>query len=163
MEKLFYDLTEHEFSKGRKILLWIFAISFFLAGVAIIYMYIIEHDLAIHATYSIPPFGISLFAGFIAVLASVKRKNHYFVIDDDKIEYRYGLVKPVLKSYRWDNIKEVHFAHMNIKVRLIHRNGSASVLNLTWLEKKKSSAIRKHIFYGAREKNIPVLKFKSVG
>lgn len=161
MEKLYFDLTEHEFSKGRKILLWIFCFSFFLAGVAIVYMYLIEHDLAIHVSYSIAPFSISLFAGFIAVLASIKKKNHYFVIDDEKIEYRYGLVKPVFRSYRWDNIKEVHLAHMSIKVRLLHYDGTVSVVNLTWLEKKKSSAIRKHIYHASREKNIPVLKFRS--
>ena len=34
MEKLFYNLSEEEFSKGRKILLWGFSGLFFLGGIS---------------------------------------------------------------------------------------------------------------------------------
>ena len=36
MENLYYNLSEEEFSKGRKILLWGFAGLFFLAGVYVL-------------------------------------------------------------------------------------------------------------------------------
>lgn len=162
MEKLFFDLSESEFSIGRKILLWIFCASFFLAGLAIVYMYLIQHDKAIHFSYSLAPFGISIFAGIIAYMATVKRKDHYFLVDNERIEYRYGLFKQVRQTHFWNNIKEVHFSHQSKKIRLVCNDGSRPVINTTWLERKKSALIRKHIYYGARENNIRIFKVNNI-
>ncbi|MGQ9619926.1 MAG: hypothetical protein ACUVTX_02945 [Bacteroidales bacterium] len=158
MEKLYYDLSEHEFSTGRKVLLWIFCVLFLLAGMSVVYMHVIQHKLRINISYSIPPFGISLFTGIIAYFSTVKRKNHYFLIDDDKIEYRYGLIRPVLKTHPWKDVKEIHMAHGQKKIRLVYQNEKMKLVNLTWLERKKSNLIRKHIYYIAREKNITLKK-----
>jgi len=158
MEKIYFDLSEHEFSTGRKVLLWLFSISFFLAGLAIIYMHIVQHKMAINISYSIAPLGISIFSGLIAYLSTVKRRDHYFLIDDDKIEYRYGLIRPVKKTHKWDNIKEIYMAHRQKRIKLVNNDNSAHVINITWLERKKSTLIRKHIYYFARNKNIRLIK-----
>jgi len=157
MEKVFYDLTEHEFTKGRKILLWIFCSSFFLIGVAIIFMDIIEHKLAIHISYSIAPFGISIFTGIIAYLSTAKRKNHFFLIDDEKIEYRYGIIFPELKTHKWNEIKEIHIPHRGKKILLVCNENKKNIINLTWLERKKSFMIKRHIYAFARNKNIKIV------
>jgi hypothetical protein len=101
MEKLYYDLSKEEFSSGRKALLWVFSGVFILAGFAIIYMNVIQHDLSIHITFCIPPFGIGIFTGIIAFMATSKKKDHYFLMDDEKIEYRFGIFKPVKVSHKW--------------------------------------------------------------
>lgn len=158
MENLYYDLSEQEFSKGRKILLWIFAGIFLFAGISIVFMNVFLHDLAIHISYSIAPFGIAIFVGVVAVMATFKRKDHFFRIDNDKIEYRYGMFKPVRYSHNWSEVKEIHLPHKEKKVLLVYTDNTQYVVNLTWLEKKKTSHIRKHFYYAAKEKNIKVVK-----
>lgn len=158
MEKLFYDLSEQEFSKGRKVLLWGFSFFFFLAGMGIVIMNLVLQKESIHISYSIAPFGICLFVFIIALMASFKRKDHFFLIDDDKIEYRYGLLKPVKYLHEWANIKEIYLPHKERKFLLVNNDESFSIVNLTWLERKKTSIIRKHIYYGAKEKNINVIR-----
>jgi hypothetical protein len=163
MENLYYNLSEQEFSKSRKILLWIFAGSFFLIGVWILIDSIILGDKSIYPPLSIAPFGIGIFAGIIAYMASFLKKNHFFVIDDEKIEFSFGLIKPVKKLFRWTDIKEVHLPHKEKKVMLVFYDGSFFVINLTWIEKKKSSHIRRHVFYVAKEKNLNVIKVEILG
>jgi hypothetical protein len=158
MEKLFYDLSEQEFSKGRKILLWIFSGIFLLAGCAILYMMLVLGDKSVNASLAIAPFGIGIFVAVIALMATFKRTGHYFLIDNEKIEYKYGLVKPIKYSHIWTDIKEVHLPHREKKVLLVYKDNSEYVINLNWLEKKKTSHIRKHFFYAAKEKNINIVK-----
>jgi hypothetical protein len=162
MEKLFYDLSEQEFSKGRKILLWIFSGTFLLAGCAIIFMMLVLGDKSVNASLSIAPFGIGIFVAVIAIMATFKRAGHYFLIDDEKIEYKYGLVKPIKFSHNWTDIKEVHLPHREKKVLLVYKDNSEYVVNLTWLERKKTSHIRKHFFYAAKEKNINIVKIMTI-
>lgn len=162
MENLFYDLAEQEFSKGRKILLWIFSGIFLLAGVAIIFMNLFQHNLSIQLSLAAAPLGIGIFVGIIAAMATIKRKDHYFLIDNEKIEYRYGLIKPIKYSHKWNDIKEIHLPHKEKKVLLVYQNESSYVINLTWLEKKKTSHIRKHFFYAAKENNIKIVKVKTL-
>jgi hypothetical protein len=158
MENLNYDLSEQEFSKGRKILLWIFALIFFLAGMGIIFMNVVLHDKSIHITLSLAPFGISVVVGLIAILATFKSKGHFFLIDNEKIEFKFGTFKPTKHSFNWNDIKEVCMPHKEKKVQLIFKDNSSYTINLLWLERKKASHIRKHFFYVAKEKNIEVVK-----
>jgi hypothetical protein len=158
MENLYYKLAEEQFSRGRKILLWIFASMFFLAGMGIIFLNVIFHDKSIGISLSAAPFGISLVVGIIAIMASSSKKDHFFSIDDTKIEFKDGLFKAVTNTIVWDNIKEVHFPHKQKKVKLILKDGTDLVINLIWIEKKKSAHIRKHLFYVAKEKNIDIIK-----
>jgi hypothetical protein len=156
MEKLYYDLSKQEFSSGRKALLWIFSGVFFLAGAGIIFMNVIMRDLSIHITFCIPPFGIGIFTGVIAYMATSKKKDHYFLMDDDKIEYRYGLFKPVKVSHKWNDVSEIQMPHKEKKVLLVYKDKTDHIINLNWLEKKKTHYIKKHFYNAAREKNINI-------
>jgi hypothetical protein len=158
MENLYYDLSEQEFTKGRKILLWIFTSFFFLGGLWVIFSNVVLGDKSISISFSLVPFAISLLAGIIAAMATFKRKDHFFVIDEEKISYRYGFFRPVKLLFKWDDIKEIHFPHKERKALLIFKDSSSIIVNLTWLERKKSSHIRKHLFYVAKEKNINIVK-----
>jgi hypothetical protein len=160
MEKLFYDLSEQEFSSGRKALLWIFSGVFFLAGAGIIFMNVIQHDLSIHITFCIPPFGIGVFTGIIAYMATSKKKDHFFLMDDDKIEFRFGLFKPVKVTHLWADINEILMPHKEKKVLLKYKNNTDHLVNLNWLEKKKTHFIRRQFYHAAREKNINIKSVK---
>jgi hypothetical protein len=160
MENLNYNLSENEFSRGKKGLLWGFSSIFLLAGLGIIFMNLILHDKSINMSFSLAPFGISIVVGFIAAIATFRGKDHYFIIDNDKIEFQFGMVKPVKQIYLWNSIKEIHFPHKQKKIKLILKDNSSAVINLTWIEKKKSSHLRKHIYYGAKEKNINIVKLQ---
>jgi hypothetical protein len=160
MESLYYSLSEIEFSKGKKILLWVFSSLFFLAGLGIIFMNVILHDKSIQITLSSAPFGISLVVGIIAIMASQSNKDHFFSIDNEKIEFRFGLYKPVKQTYFWNDVLEIHLPHKQKKVKLVLKNNISVIINLTWIEKKKSSHIRKHFYYAAREKNMNIVKMQ---
>jgi hypothetical protein len=158
MEKLYLNLSEEEFSKSRKILLWVFAAAFFLGGV---YVLIASPVLGMHQivpTLSLAPFGIAMIVGIIAGFATVKRKDRFFLIDDDKIEFRYGLFNPRKRTFFWSEISKLVMPHKDKKAKLIMKNGSSNVINLTWIQKKKTGMIRKHIYHTALYKNLNVVK-----
>jgi hypothetical protein len=123
-------------------------------------MNVIQHDLSIHITFCIPPFGIGIFTAIVAFMATSKRKDHYFLIDDDKIEYRFGLLKPVKVTHLWADISEILMPHKEKKVLLRYKNKTEHILNLNWLEKKKTHFIRRHFFYAAKDKNISIVSVK---
>lgn len=158
MENLFYDLSEPEFSKGRKILLWIFSSLFFLAGTAVIFMNVILHDQSMHVSLSLVPFGISIVVAIIAFMATFKRKGLYFLMDNEKIEFRFGIIRPVKHLFKWNDIKEVHLPHKQKKVLLKLKDSTSFIINLTWLERRRTNNIRKCFFYAAKENNIAVVK-----
>lgn len=162
MENLYYNLSEEEFSKGRKILLWGFAALFFLAGAFIIVKSIVLGHKSIPAILSLAPFGISLVVAIIASFATVKRKDLFFLIDNEKIEFRYGIIKPKKHSFKWIDVKELVMPHKQKKAKLVFKDGSSFIIDLTWLQKKKSSHIRRHIFHAARERDLNVLKVNNL-
>jgi len=156
MEKLYYDLSKQEFSSGRKALLWIFSGGFFLAGAGIIFMNVVLHDLSIHITFCIPPFGIGAFTGIIAYMATSNKKDNYFLMDDEKIEYKFGFFKPVKVTHKWADINEIIMPHKEKKVMLVNKDKARHLVNLNWLEKKKTHYIKRHFYHAAREKNINI-------
>jgi hypothetical protein len=158
MENLYYNLSEEEFSKSRKILLWIFAAIFFLAGVYVLLISLVFGKHSIKPVLSIAPFGISLVVSVISALATFKRKDLFFTIDDNKIEFRYGIISPKKHSFKWLDIQELIMPHKQKKAKLLFKDGSSFVIDLTWLQRKKSSIIRKHIYYAAKGKNLNVVK-----
>jgi hypothetical protein len=158
MENLYYNLSEAEFSKGRKILLWGFAALFFLAGVYILIVSLVIGQKSVSPVLSIAPFGISLVVSGIASFATFKGTKLFFSIDKDKIEYKFGLLKPVTHSFKWTDIKELIMPRKQKKVKLVFKDGSHFVINLTWIQRKKSSLIRKQLFYAAREMDLSVIK-----
>ncbi|MCJ7446768.1 MAG: hypothetical protein MUO72_03655 [Bacteroidales bacterium] len=160
MENLYYNLSEVQFSKGRKAILWIFVILFFLAGVYVLILsYVIKKE-TIQPILSLAPFSISLIVAIIAYYSTVKRKDLFFSIDDEKIEFRYGLFHPGRHSFKWVNIRELIMTHKQKKAKLLLKNGTSFVINLTWLQRQKANDIQKHIYYGARAKNLNVIKVR---
>lgn len=158
MENLYYNLSEEEFSKSRKILLWIFSGFFFLAGMYVLISNLVFGKESIHAVLSAAPLSISFVVFIIALLGSVKRKDQFFALDNDKIEFRYGFFRPKRYTFMWADVSELVMPHKQKKAKLQFKNGSSFVIDLTWLQKKKSSLIRKHIYHAAWEKNIKVEK-----
>src|SRR5450759_4091406 len=96
MESFYYNLSEEEFSGGRKVLLWGFAALFFLAGVYILIVSLGLGQKSIPAVLSVAPFGISLVVAIIAGFATFKGADLFFSIDKDKIEYKFGMIKTCL-------------------------------------------------------------------
>jgi len=162
MENLYYNLSKEEFSTGRKLLLWGFAGLFFLAGVYVLLISLVFGHKSITPVLSIAPFGISIVVSIIAALATIKRKDLFFLIDNDKIEFRYGIFKPARHLFKWIDIKELIMPHKQKKAKLLFTDGSSFVINLNWLQKKKAGLIRKHIFYAAREKDLKVIKVNNL-
>jgi hypothetical protein len=158
MENLFYNLSEEEFSKGRKILLWIFVGLFFLAGVFVLIQSPVFGHTSIHPILSVAPFGISLVVSVIATLATIKRKDLFFSVDDEKIEFRYGIIKPKKHSFKWIDIKLLVMPHKQRKVMLIFKDESSFIIDLSWLQRKKATHIRKHIYHAAKQKNLNINK-----
>jgi hypothetical protein len=158
MENLYINLSEKEFSRGSKILLWGFSTIFCIAGVYILFVSLVLGQKSIPAVLSAAPFGISLVVGIIAAVATFKGTDNFFLIDKDKIEYKYGLFKPVDHLFNWSDVRELVMPNRQKKVLLIFKDGSSFIINLTWIQKEKSSSIRKHIFHVAREKDLNVRK-----
>lgn len=158
MEKLYFNLSEEEFTKGRKLLLWGFAVLFFLAGLWVLISSLLLGHKSIPAVLATAPFGISLIVSVIAAFATIKRKDLFFLIDDDKIEFRYGILKPTKHSFMWTDVKELVMPHKQKKALLRFNNGTSFVIDLTYLQGKKAGAIRKHIYLAARQKNLNVIK-----
>ena len=162
MENQYYNLSQEEFSTGRKLLLWGFAGLFFLAGIYVLLISLVFGHKSITPVLSIAPFGISIVVSVIAALATIKRKDLFFLIDNDKIEFRYGIFKPARHLFKWIDIKELIMPHKQKKAKLLFTDGSSFVINLNWLQKKKAGLIRKHIFYAAREKDLKVIKVNNL-
>ena len=158
MENLYQNLSEKEFSRGSKILLWSFAALFFLAGVYVLFVSLVLGQKSIPAILSIAPFGISLIVSVIAGTATFKGTDLYFSIDMEKIEYKFGVMRPMTHSFRWIDINELVMPSRQKKVKLVFKDGSSFVINLTWIQRRKSSSIRKHIYHVAREKDLNVRK-----
>lgn len=158
MEKLYLNLSEEEFSKEKKILLWSFAALFFLAGVYILVVSLIFGQKSIPPVLSVAPFGISLVVSIIAGFATFKGTDLFFLVDNEKIEYKFGIIKPATHSFKWLDIKELVMPHRQKKVKLVFKDGSSFVIDLTWIQKRKSSQIRRNIFHSARERDLNVTK-----
>ena len=162
MENLYYNLSEEEFSKGRKILLWGFAALFFLAGAYVLFISLILGQKSISPILSVAPFGISLLVSIIAGFATYKGTNLFFSIDMDKIDYKFGIYKPTTHHFNWSDVRELVMPRKQKKVKLVFKDGSSFIINLNWMKRNKSSGIRKHLFHVAREKDLPVTKVSTL-
>jgi hypothetical protein len=158
MESLYYSLSEEEFSKGRKILLWSFSALFFIAGAYVLVVNLFLGQKSIPPVLSVAPFGISFVVAIIAGFATFKGTDLFFSIDKEKIEYKFGMIKPMTHSFQWIDIKELVMPSKQKKIKLIFKDGSSFVINLNWVQRKKSSHIRRHIYHVAREKDLNVIK-----
>lgn len=162
MENLYYNLSEEEFSKGRKILLWSFAALFFLGGVYILVVSLLLDQKSINPVLSVAPFAISLVVSVIAGFATFKGTDLFFKIDNEKIEYKFGIFKPVIHTFQWADIKELVMPRKQKKVKLIFTSGTSFIINLNWIQRKKSSDIRRSLFHAARARDLNVIKVVSL-
>jgi hypothetical protein len=158
MENLYYNLSEEEFSRGKKLLLWGFAAFFLFAGIYLLYLSLLLNKHDVPAVLSLVPLGICLFVSLVAVFASSKKKENFFSIDENKIEFCFGLFRPRKHTFDWKDIKQLILAHKQRKAMLVFKDGSSYVINLTWLQRKKSNLIRKHIYHAAWEKELKIEK-----
>ncbi|HLN55489.1 MAG TPA: hypothetical protein VK207_05840 [Bacteroidales bacterium] len=164
MESLYYNLSEEEFSRSRKILLWVFSALFFAAGLWVILLHVaFGKKESVPIALSLAPFGISLLVGSIAFISTMKRKDQYFSLDDQKLEFRFGILVPKKYSINWAEVNELVIPHKQKKALLNFKDGSSFIIDLTWLQKKKSNLIRKHIYQAAWEKQIAISKVMYLG
>lgn len=158
MENLYYNLSEEEFSRSKKVLLWIFSCLFFVGGIYVLFISLILGHQSIKPALSIAPFGISLVVSLIAFFATIKRKDLFFLVDDEKIEFRYGIINAKKHSFKWTDVSELIIPKKQKKAKFLFKDGSSYVVDLTWIQKKKSSHIRKHIYQTASEKALKIVK-----
>ena len=162
MEQLYYNLSEEEFTKGRKILLWVFAGLFLLAGLYVVTAKPVFGHESIPPVLSVAPFGICFIVTLFATLASVKRSDLFFLVDFGKIEFRYGILRPKRHSFEWAEIKEMVMPQKQRKIRLNLNDGKSFVIDLNYLQRKKSTIIRKHIYKCAVEKGINIVRVENL-
>jgi hypothetical protein len=162
MEQLYYNLSEEEFTKGRKILLWIFASLFFIAGLYVVTAKPLFGHESIAPILSTAPFGISLIVFLFAALASIKRSDLFFLVDYGKIEFRYGIINAKRHIYQWNEIKEICMPLKQRKIKLILKDGTSYVIDLTYLQRRKSTIIYKHIYQEAREQGLNIIKVQTL-
>jgi hypothetical protein len=158
MENLYFNLSEEEFSKGRKILLWSFSSLFLLAAFYVLVANLALGQKNVPLFIALITFGISLFVAVIAAFATIKRKDLFFMVNNERIEFRFGIIRPRKHTFKWTDIKELTVPSKQKKVLLLLNDGSSFVINLNWLQRKKSSLIRKHIYLEAKERNLKVVK-----
>jgi hypothetical protein len=158
MEKLFYNLSEEDLTKERKVLLWVFTVLFFIGGLYVLLASSVFGHKTISPVLSLAPFFIFLVIGSTALFATIKRKDMFFLIDDEKVEFRYGIFKPKRYSFPWSTMKMIVLPHKERKAKIMFKEGTSFIIDLSYLQRKKSTIIRKHLFHAARRKNIDVLK-----
>ena len=158
MEKLYFNLSEEEISKSRKIILWVVVAVFFIVGVYVALLSPVFKVNDVKPVNSVALFGISLMVGLVAAYATYKRKDLYFLIDDEKVEFRYGVFRPKKYSFPWSTMREVVLPRKERKAKIIFKDKTSFIIDLSWLKRTKSTMIRKHLFHAARAQNINVLK-----
>ena len=152
MEDLYYNLSKEEFSKGRKILIWLFASLITISGLWNLLLKILGNKNYSGLTISVILLTIGAFLFFVAILATVKRKEHFFRVNNKVIAYRFGLIFPSSRSFNWEEVKSIYFPPHSKKAILVMQNGNIITINLTWIEKNKSRLIIKHLYYTGQKK-----------
>ncbi len=158
MEDLNFNLAKEEFSKGLKILLWVIAISTTIVTLVVVYLMFIKHDVNTTIGLAITLALITIFFYMIAILSSIKKKEHFFKVDNNTISYHYGLMFQSHHTYNWNEVLKLYVPPRSKNITLVLKNGTIVGINLTWIEKNKSRMIRKHIFYSAKTKGIEIQK-----
>jgi len=160
MEQLYLNLSEEEFTKDRKIMLWGLASFFFLGSIYVfIAAPVFDHN-NIPPILAIAPFGICLGIVCFGVLDMIKRKDLFFLVDYGKIEFRFGILKPKRRSFKWEKILSLEMPLNQRKIKLNLMDGSSFVINLAMLKRKKAIAIKQYIYTLATEKKINIIIVK---
>ena len=123
-----------------------------------IYLKFIIFDPSVSLGLVIVLCAITAFFYLIAILATAKRKEHFFQVSNEIISYRYGLMFQKHHTYEWSNIKELYFPPHSKKTVFVLNDNSVVEINLTWIERNKARMIRKNIFYTAKSKGLTLYK-----
>jgi len=158
MEKVYFNLSEEEISKSRKIILWSVVGVFFIMGVYVALLRPVFGVQDVKPVNSVALFAISLLVGLVAAYATFKRKDLFFLIDDEKVEFQYGIFRPKKYSFPWTTMREIVLPHKERKAKVIFKDKTSFIIDLSWLKRKKSTLIRKHLYYAAKAQNVNVLK-----
>lgn len=158
MEVLRLNLSRNEFSMSKKVLLWIVGSMFLAAGIWAIYMRFVKKDSSIQPGLTVVLFALSAFLFFIASLASFRKREHFFYVDNETITYRYGLISSRHQSYNWSEIKKIVMKYNQRKAILVFNNDKQVTINLNWINKSNSQIILKHIYYASKYKGLPVTR-----
>lgn len=158
MDDLYFNLASEEFSKSRKILIWVMAIMAVLISAWDSYLKFFKHDTYSTFGLTITLYVVTIFLFTIAILSSKKKKEHFFKVNKEIISYHYGLFVPTQRSFVWTDINMVYMPPHSKNSVLILNDGKSIHINLTWVEKNKARIIRKHIYYTAKEKGIEIRK-----
>ncbi|MEZ4999340.1 MAG: hypothetical protein R2744_01345 [Bacteroidales bacterium] len=158
MDDLYFNLSEKEFSRGRKIILWIFGTIFILVGLWDLFLKLFKHNNMASMGVTITAISIGLFVYLIAILASSRKQENYFKVDSNTISYRFGLVAPTMNEITWTEVKTIYMPSHHKNIFIGKNTGRIIKVNLTWIEKNKSRLIKRHIYYVAKQRNIEILK-----
>jgi len=156
MEQLYFNLSEEEFTKERKILLWTISALFFVGTLYVVTASPIFGHISIPPILALAPFTICLIVTGFAILAKLKRKDLFFLVDYGKIEFRFGVFKAKRHSFKWSEISSLVMPHNQRKVKINLNDGSSFVINLTFLKLTKSTAIKQYIYNLGIEKDIKI-------
>ena len=162
MEQLYLNLSEEEFTKDRKIMLWGLASFFFFGSLYVLIASPVFGHKNIPPILAIAPFTICFGIVFFGVLDLIKRKDLFFLIDYGKIEFRFGILKPKRRSFKWTKILSLEMPLNQRKIKLNLVDGSSFVINLIMLKRSKSTAIKQYIYTLATEKGIKITIVKAL-
>ncbi len=158
MDNLHHKLSDQEFSTGRKALLWIVGSIFFCIGFWDIYKSNILNDDRISIGVVTVTFSIGLFIYFVAFLASRKKKEHFFTVDNNGISFRFGTFVEVHGNFTWQEIDHINFPPHTRLFVLNLKNGDKKAVNLNWINKDKGKSILRHVYYSAGSLGVKTLR-----
>ena len=158
MDNLNFKLSEKEFSKGRKALLWIVGSIFTLIGLWDIYKSIELKDDRISVGVVTVTFSIAIFIFLVAFLASRKKQDHFFNVDDRGISYNYGMLLESKGNFEWTGIDHINFPPHRRAFILHLKAGGHKEVNLNWIEKTKGKSILRHVYYSAGIHGIRIIR-----
>lgn len=158
MKDIDINLYEKEFSKGRKVLLLVFGSVLLATGLYNVALKVLKYDYLPSPGLTITTLGLGTFILLIALFATSKRKNYYFRINSERLEFRYGIMIAKEGKFRWNDISKIYMPPKEKSFYLENTSGKITGLNLNWIEGSKAIIIRKNIYYAARQLNKDIVK-----
>jgi hypothetical protein len=158
MENIEINLYEKEFSKGRKVLLLLFGSVLLAAGLYNVALRVIKYDYLPSPGLTITTLSLGTLILLIALFATSKRKNYFFRINGESLEYRYGLLIAKEGKFKWNEISKIYMPPKVKYLSIENISGKITGINLNWIEGSKAIVIRKNIYYAARQLNKEIVK-----
>ena len=156
-QQLYYNLSEDQFTDERKILLRALAIIFFIGSLYVLIAKPVFGHRNMPQILAIPPFLICLTVVGFTMWGRLKRKDLFFLVDDGKIEFRFGIFKAKRRSFKWAKISSVEMPLLQRKIKLNLINDTSFVINLAYLKQIKSTLIKNYIYRLAIDKGIKTI------